>query len=273
VSAIVLVSILILLTRSGRDLPLRPLGRLPYSVGTSSLEPPERAVSAPEAPPGYEVPSGSAPSEDSLFQSAVTVPAGYALTLTATVSSNQVVVRRAEPALSAFVIAPSEQDAQASLKWRLLGNTIAADGAPMEFSLSLNEEGQVSHTLFHFVPPEPLSIDWVGDPQQIWPPHNGRTKFVLARGKVPTAQPASEPAVEATPDLTASGDARAPGGVEWTVGIEARLDPIPQSVGKVHQPTVGLGTNWLSGLGMKRVPVPAEESDAQPTPNPSTPTP
>ena len=239
-------------------------------------------VAGPEPPPGYAVaPSGyalgtgSAPENNRPFQATLTVPGGYALTITATCCSNQVVLRRDEP-LAAFVIAPAGQDAEASLTWRLLGNTALADGAPLEFSLALNSVGDSPRATFQFTPPVPLTIDWASEPGQLWPPQNGHTKFLLVKGmasgpppgasaSVPDSAraagggigPDGKPTMVAMPPSSVTPPGLAPEAeapwlrpaIEWAVGIEMRLDPLPNvQLAGGERPRVGTGTNWMAAL-------------------------
>jgi len=185
----------------------------------------------PNAPPGYEVSPGELPgNEDRTLRSALTVPPGYALTIAPILLSNQVPVKTRAPNLGAVVIAPAGQPVHAQLTWHLLGGTTLADGAPLQFSLSLLEplHGDKS---FQMEPPEPVLIDWVTEPAQLWPPQNGHTRFVLMKG-VSTA-PAAELPLQS----------------EWAVAIEARLDPIPENEsGTFRTPQIVLGPHFISAL-------------------------
>jgi hypothetical protein len=182
----------------------------------------------PNTPPGYEVSPGELPGNDNrTFRSALTVPPGYALTVAPILLSNQVPVKTLAPNLGAVVIAPAGQPVHAQLTWHLLGGTTLADGAPLQFSLALLEPLHDDKS-FQMEPPEPVLIDWVTEPAQLWPPQNGHTRFVLMKG-VSTA-PAAELPLQS----------------EWTVAIEARLDPIPENVSdSLRTPRILLGTNWL----------------------------
>ena len=234
-----------------------------------SFEPPAVTVMAvPEAPTGYEVAPGSPPANDREFQSTLTVPAGYALTLTVTCSSNQVICRPNEPAVTAFVIAPPGQSAEASLKWRLLGNTTLADGAPLQFALALAPEGDGTRTNFLFAPPAPIAVDWVSEPSQIWPPQNGHTKFLLAKGKVLGIEPGGEPPTVPGPQPGPVPLSMLPpvSAAEWGVGIEARLDPLPPSMRHLDRPLVGTGTNWSAAIETKPAGILPESPAAAPLP-------
>jgi tRNA A-37 threonylcarbamoyl transferase component Bud32 len=188
-------------------------------------------VQEPNAPPGYEVAPGGSPGNDGrIYRSAISVPPGYALTITAVLCSNQVVLRPDPQTSAAALLAPEGQPLQGELTWRLLGDTTFADGAPLRVSLGLlgNEASDKS---FHIFPPEPVSVDWVSEPARLWPPQTGHTKFLLVKGT--SSNPAGE----------------LPVATEWVVGIEERLDPIPtDSLLKLQNPVVVLGTNWPSVL-------------------------
>jgi len=240
-----------------------------------TYEPPAQTAPPPAAPPGYEASEGLIPANGRVFESTLTVPAGYALTVTATLSSNQVVVRRGEPAASAFIIAPPGRDAQASLKWRMLGNTTVADGAPLEFSLGLTREGESPRTRFQFTSPEPFPVDWVSEPRQLWPPQNGHTKFLLAHGAAAAARPAVRPpvAIQASPDGTPPVDVDGPTPIEWAIGIETRLDPLPSSMQKMDHPEVGGGTNWLKAVEAETSANPPESPAPEPAAPPAPPRP
>ncbi|MGA2657420.1 MAG: serine/threonine-protein kinase [Verrucomicrobiota bacterium] len=191
-------------------------------------------VPEPNAPAGYEVAAGGGtPGGDSrVFRSTVTIPPGYALTVAAVLCSNQVVLKPGPPNAAASVMAPEGTPIQGRLTWRLLGNRTFADGAPLQLSLGLEGEPDNADKSFHIVPPEPVAIDWVGEPARVWPPQNGHTKFLLLKGS------SSNPGAEAQPPT------------EWAVGIETRLDPIPADLLRnLKNPVIGLGTNWLSTLG------------------------
>ena len=237
-----LLLLLLVVVRSARDSHL--------SLPASATMP-----AGPEAPPGYEVGPGSPPANDQEYQSTLTVPAGYALTLTATLSSNQVVLRRSDPPPAAFIIAPSGASAQASLKWRLLGNTTLADGAPLQFALDATPEGDGSRTSFLFTPPVPVTIDWVSEPAQLWPPQNGHTKCLLAKGTAAASEPpVAPPVVPSTPagapPTVETVSWQQP--VEWAVGLEMRLDPVPPARrAQISRPVLGTGTNWSMALAAK----------------------
>lgn len=180
----------------------------------------------PNAPPGYEIDAGNSPgNEDRVFRSGITVPPGYALTVAPVFLSNQVPVRPLVPNVGAVLIAPEGQPVHAQLSWRLLGGTTLADGAPLQFSVSLLAplHGDKS---FHVVPPEPVVIDWVAEPAQLWPPQNGHTRFLLMKG------------------ISSSASAELSSGTEWAVAIEERLDPIPETAtDTLPTPQIILGTN------------------------------
>jgi hypothetical protein len=184
----------------------------------------------PSAPPGYEVAPGGSPGNDNReYRSIVTIPPGYALTVVALLCSNRVVLKPGLPTTAASVLAPEGHPVQGRLTWRLLGNTTFADGAPLQISLGLLEGPDPEDKSFHVVPPEPVAVDWAGEPAQVWPPQNGHTKFLLIKG------------------LSANTGAEAQLPTEWAVGIEMRLDPIPENfLHDFRSPVVGLGTNWLS---------------------------
>jgi tRNA A-37 threonylcarbamoyl transferase component Bud32 len=184
-------------------------------------------VQIPNAPPGYEVDSGNSPgNEDRVFRSSITVPPGYALTVAPVFLSNQVPVRPLMPNAGAVLIAPEGQPVHAQLSWRLLGGTTLADGAPLQFSVSLLAPLHADKS-FHLVPPEPMVIDWAAEPAQLWPPQNGHTRFLLMKGASPSAS------------------AEVSSGAEWAVAVEERLDPIPEGVtDTLLTPQIVLGTNW-----------------------------
>jgi hypothetical protein len=187
-------------------------------------------VSEPNPPPGYEISQGETPANDNRqFRTTVMVPAGYVLTIIPTWSSNQVVIRPSDPNVAAYLVAPTGMGVLGNLSWRLLGNTTLADGAPLEFSLGPNQDFETIHKSFHLVPPEAIAVDWVSAPAQVWPPQNGHTKYLLVKGL------SSEPNQEGQPP------------VEWAVGIETRLDPVPAAnLAALKHVVTGLGTNWLS---------------------------
>ena len=191
---------------------------------------PNQQVFGPNPPPGYEVSEGEIPANNNRqFRTTVMVPAGYVLTIIPTWSSNQVVIRPSDPNVAAYLIAPTGMGVLGHLSWRLLGNATLADGAPLEFSLGPNQDFETIHKSFHLVPPEAIAVDWVGAPSQVWPPQNGHTKYLLVKGL------SSESNQEGQPQ------------VEWAVGIETRLDPIPPAnLAALKHAVAGLGTNWLS---------------------------
>jgi hypothetical protein len=123
-------------------------------------------------------------------------------------------------------MAPEGPTVQGQLTWRLLGNTTLADGAPLQLSLSSVQGPDHPDNAFHISPPEPVTIDWVVEPAQVWPPQNGHTKFLLAKGV--SANSATENQISA----------------EWAVGIEVRLDPLSaEVVRRLKSPVVNLRTN------------------------------
>ena len=171
---------------------------------------PAPVVAPPDAPAGFEVAPGEAPGNDRTYRSEVTIPAGYALTLSTVLSSNQVLFKPNVTNAAATLMAPQGQPLQGQLTWRLLANSSLADGAPLQLSLGLIGPEPGDKT-FHIATPEPVTVDWVGEPPRLWPPQNGHTKFLLVKG-ISTKPAASGPSAE------------------WAVGIEARLDPIPDNV-------------------------------------------
>jgi tRNA A-37 threonylcarbamoyl transferase component Bud32 len=186
------------------------------------------AAEVPNAPAGFEVAPGGVPGNDRLYRSSVMVPSGYALTLATVLCSNQVVVKSGPANGTAVLMAPQGQPVQGVLTWRLLGNTSFADGAPLQLSLALAgpEAGDKS---FNIVPPEAVTIDWASEPLHLWPPQNGHTKFLLIKGLSANPSPQGEPPTE------------------WAVGLEARLDPIPENVlRELRSPVVKLGTNGFA---------------------------
>jgi predicted Ser/Thr protein kinase len=187
-------------------------------------EPPALAlIQEPSAPSGFEISPGGPPGNDGrLYRSTVLVPPGYALTIATVLCSNQMVLKPGPANSSAVLMAPEGQTVQGQVSWRFLGNTTFADGAPLQFSIGFSgPEGAKS---FNLVPPEPVTIDWAAEPPRMWPPQSGRTKFLLVKGS--SANSESEPAAE------------------WGVGIEARLDPIPEGVLRdLKRPIVTIGTN------------------------------
>lgn len=190
-------------------------------------------VQGPNAPAGWEVVSrgGLAGVEGRVYQSSVTIPPGYVLTVSAVLCSNRVVLRPGPPNAAAWLMAPEGAPVQGRLTWRLLGNKTFADGAPLQLTLGVLGEPDNADKSFHIVPPEPVAIDWVSEPVRVWPPQNGHTKFLLVRGS------SSNPGVQAQPPT------------QWGVGIETRLDPIPPDLLRnLTNPVVGSGTNRLAWL-------------------------
>ena len=187
-------------------------------------------VQEPNAPAGFEVAPGGPPGDGRLYRSTVLIPPGYALTLKSLLCSNQIVLGSGQANRSVVMMAPQGQPVQGLLSWRLLGNTTLADGAPLQLSLGFAGPDS-GDKAFHVVPPEPVNIDWVGEPPRLWPPQNGHTKFLLVKGSSVNTGPGGEPPTE------------------WGVGIEARLDPIPENVLRdLKNPTVTLGTNGQAVL-------------------------
>ena len=186
----------------------------------------------PGAPPGFEVSPGGTPGNDNhIYRSALTVPPGYALTIAAVLCSNQLVLKTLPSNTVASVMAPEGPPVQANLSWRLLGNTTFADGAPLQFSLALLQGQDRAAKSFHLVPPEPVAVDWVAEPPQLWPPQNGHTRFLLVKGS------ASNLGADAQPPA------------EWSVGVELRLDPIPATLlDALKDPVIHLGSNWVSAF-------------------------
>ena len=199
---------------------------------------PPAIVLEPNAPQGFEVSPGGPPGDGRLYRSIVLIPPGYALTLKSVLCSNQVVLESSPANGAVTMTAPQGQPVQGLLSWRLLGNTTLADGAPLQ--LSMGFDGPDSRDkVFHVVPPESVNIDWVGEPPRLWPPQNGHTKFLLAKGQSASAGPGGEPATE------------------WEVGIEARLDPVPENVlRELKSPTVSLGTNGQAVVEQVSAPPP-----------------
>ena len=230
-----------------------------------SAEPPQETILAqPTSPPGYGVPMGLPPGNDWTYQSRLSVPAGYVLTLTATLWSNQIPVKVGAPS-SAFIISPPLHGTHGHVAWRLLGNQALADGAPLEFSVGLDQHPELEARAFDVVTPQPVAVDWVGQPAQVWPPWDGQTKFVLVKGTGPeTSGPAqldSDPVKPsgANPDADPSSPPEPNRAAEWVVGLETRLDPIPpELLRRVHRPQFGSGTNWVSLID----PNPTSEADA-----------
>jgi hypothetical protein len=191
---------------------------------------PVAMVQPPEAPAGFEVAPGEGPGNDRIYRSGLSIPAGYALTVSTVLCSNQVVLKPNLHNTAATLMAPQGQPLQGQLTWRLLANSTLADGAPLQLSLGLlgPEPGDRS---FHIATPEPVSVDWIGEPTRVWPPQNGHTKFLLVKG--------------------VSSKAAADGGppAEWAVGIETRLDPIPENVLRdLKTPVVTFYSNSVARL-------------------------
>jgi tRNA A-37 threonylcarbamoyl transferase component Bud32 len=196
--------------------------------------PAEIAYASLSGPPGYELaaPATAALGNgDRLYRSSLAVPPGYVLTVTISFCSNQTVMPSSSPPQAAFLVAPGKETVQGSLTWRLLGNSVLADGAPMEFALGVEVTDNPQNKSFHVIPPEPIAVNLVSEPPQIWPPQNGHSKFLLIQG---------------------FSNARAVEGqrpTEWAVGVEVRLDPIPASLYSGDgQPWAELGTNWTSAV-------------------------
>jgi predicted Ser/Thr protein kinase len=218
----------------------------------SRLEPPQVISAAlPTAPRGYAIPGGIMQGNDWTFHTGMSVPAGYALTLTVTLWSNQMPVKATEN--SAFIISPAREQVHGQLTWKLLGNGALADGAPLQFSIGLDQLPEARRTTFHIVTPQPVAVDWVGQPNQLWPPEEGRTKYLLLKGNSSTAavsppsnsSDAQIPTGGNNPQLLNSGGTEDT--AEWAVGIEARLDPIPpRLLHSLAKPQVGLGSDWIA---------------------------
>jgi len=206
------------------------VNRAHINQNADRFEPPPVQVFEPEAPPGFEVLSGSPPGDDGrVYRSSVTVPPGYALTLSAVLCSNRVALRSGWSNAAVSLFAPKGNPVQAQCTWRLLGNTTFADGAPIHFSLALAGLGAENRS-FHLLPPEPLTVNWVSEPPQLWPPLNGHTKFLILRGG------SSSPGADSQ---TAT---------EWAVGVEARLDPIPETTLRdMRAPILELGSAMSAG--------------------------
>ena len=184
-------------------------------------------VQEPNAAAGFELAPGGPPGDERRYRSSVIVPSGYALTLTAVLCSNQVVLKPSPGSASATLMAPQGQPIQGILSWKLLGGTTLADGAPLQFSLGL-AGAEAGDKTFHIVPSEPIAIDWAAEPPRLWPPENGHTKFLLVNGLSRASPGGTEPSIE------------------WGVGVEARLDPIPENMLRdLKSPVVTLATNWL----------------------------
>jgi hypothetical protein len=117
----------------------------------------------------------------------------------------------------------------------------------MEFSLGLDGTPDSEATAIHVAPPEEVAVDWIGVPLQLWPPHNARTKYLLVKGEsTPRSLTESQAPSSSGPDDQTSEPAAA-GTAEWAVGVEARLDPVPQRwLPNLDKPRIGAGTNWLS---------------------------
>jgi len=197
------------------------------------VAPPAAILAEPE---GYEIPAGMYPGDNGTYRSSMTVPAGYALTLTVTLWSNQMPVQPSGPNHSVFLVSSKSDSTQGHAVWRLLGNEALADGAPMEFSLGLDGAPDSESRAVQVAPPEQVTVDWVGAPSQLWPPQNAHTKYLLVKG-------------DSTIRNDPSGDTMAPATAEWAVGVEARLDPVPERWSQsLDKPRIGAGTNWLSLL-------------------------
>jgi len=182
----------------------------------------------PNAPAGFEVAPGGVPGNDRLYRSSVMVPSGYALTLATVLCSNQVVLKSGPASGAAVLMAPQGQTVQGVLTWRLLGNTTFADGAPLQLTLGLAGP-EAGDKTFNIVPPEAVAIDWASEPPRLWPPQNGHTKFLLVKGMSANPSPQGESPTE------------------WAVGLEARVDPIPENVLRdLRSPVVSLGTNGFA---------------------------
>jgi serine/threonine protein kinase len=211
----------------------------------------------PVPPPGYEIPPGVPPGNEMTFRTGFSVPAGYALTLTTTLWSNRVPVRPGGVENAVFVVSPQGGGTRGQVSWRLLGNGALADGAPLEISVGVDGTADSERKTFHLVSPQPVDIDWVGQPPQLWPPMNSHTKFLLVKGTssgntaVPPAESGTEPDALGDPSGKPSTEVSPATPVEWLVGIEARLDPLPaDQAHKLQAPRIGSGTNWATLLGM-----------------------
>lgn len=187
-----------------------------------NVEAPPMAVQ-PIAPQGFDVPEGAPPSDDREYRSTMTIPAGYALTVSTVLCSNQVVLREGMRSVTATMKADQGHPVEGQVTWRLLGNSTFGDGAPLRLAFSLAGKDE---QIVHVVPPERITIDWVGVPTHLWPPQNGHTKFLLVKGF----------AENSTPDAPI---------VEWGLGVETRLDPISGSSAK-DVPTSEVSTNTSS---------------------------
>src|SRR5689334_7155842 len=131
----------------------------------------------PNAPAGFEVPPGGPPGDGRLYRSTVLIPPGYALTLKSVLCSNQVVLESSPANGTLVMMAPQGQPVAGLWSWRLLGNTTLADGSSLQ--LSLGSAGpDMEDKAFHVISPEPVHIDWVGEPARLWPPQNGHTNFL-----------------------------------------------------------------------------------------------
>jgi tRNA A-37 threonylcarbamoyl transferase component Bud32 len=180
---------------------------------------------APSAPHGYEAGSGDIKLGEH-YLSTLTVPAGYAMTVSLTLWSNQTQVLAGGADSSAVVLAPAGGDVSAAFNWKTLGITRLADGAPLECSLRLQSDQNPQKTLFYVMPPVDLVLGWGATYRQLWPPLNGFQKYLLLKG-------------------TSQGEDAA----EWLVGVEVRLDPLPAEAGRrLQQPLIQRGTNWLAAL-------------------------
>lgn len=98
----------------------------------------------------------------------------------------------------------------------------------MQVALSLPQTPESAETTFHIVPSEPVTLNWVGNHELIWPPQNGHTRFLLLRGYASDA----------------NSQGQAP--TEWEVGLETRLDPLPAAFLPVlKNPFLTLDANFL----------------------------
>ncbi len=212
--------------------------------------PPGPSIAMPNPPAGYVLPPGSSP-EATLrtYRTSLQIPGGYACTITTTLWSNQVAVAGPKGKSSLYLVVPKGADTEAHLTWRMLGGTRLADGAPVEFSLGVGEEANLLPEPLLIVTPEPISVDWSGEPARIWPPEDGHSKFVLLKGD-------SEPGAEILETLTQPGDppqalevSSFRGPVQWAIGVETRIDAIPNPYqSNLHKPLAGLGSSWMKAL-------------------------
>jgi hypothetical protein len=211
-------------------------------------------LSQPAPPSGYEVPPGMPPENDFSYHAGLTVPAGYVLTLTATLWSNQAPITLSGPNNAIFLISSKADSVHAQATWKLLGNGALGDGAPLEFSLNADGNPEAEAKSFHVVSPQELAVDWIGVPAQLWPPQNARTRFLLVKGQ--SINRASADSTVATPPASpeeADTNMRLASPAEWVLGIECRLDPVPAVWRQeLDRPRVGLGTNWSSVFEKQR---------------------